>query len=181
KSQYKVQVSCMPKTVVKRLDEIQHAFVWGEGKSSPIGKDILASRIESGGKSMRMTETRNEATDIMHLKTYLQLGEDRPTWAYVADTLIQRHRNVTDGVKEDSCSNMFLQKWNTAPFRLPLVLYNMLSTAKKYGIEFNGTCLSIDTLNEIPIWHHLGGDPEKTQYNNRATDLCLRSVHKVFT
>ncbi|KAJ7580885.1 hypothetical protein C8J56DRAFT_713833, partial [Mycena floridula] len=117
----------------------------------------------------------------MHLKTYLQLGEDRPTWAYVANTLIQKHRNVTDGVKEDSCSNMFLQKWNTAPFRLPLVLYNMLSTAKKYGIEFNSTCLSIDTLNKIPIWHHLSGDLEKTQYNNQATDLCLQSVHKVFT
>ncbi|KAJ7599506.1 hypothetical protein C8J56DRAFT_849604, partial [Mycena floridula] len=186
KTQYKLQASSMPKEITKRLNDIQHSFVWGKSKSSSIGIDILASTVHHGGKSMRIMHTQNEAADIVRLKTYLNMGEDCPTCTAFLPDVFQHgtreiSRNTTDGVKDDACSNLFLQTWNTAPFRLPLVLERILSTAKKYGVEFDGNYLSPEVLNEMPIWHHLRKDPKRTQYNNRATDICLRAIHRVFS
>ncbi|KAJ7580922.1 hypothetical protein C8J56DRAFT_721052, partial [Mycena floridula] len=57
----------------------------------------------------------------------------------------------------------------------------MLSTARKYGVEFDGIYFSPETLDQIPLWHHIGGDPKKIQYNNRGTDVCLQTRHKALT
>ncbi|KAJ7572422.1 hypothetical protein C8J56DRAFT_734121, partial [Mycena floridula] len=138
-TQYQSQVVSMPKVTVKRLEQIQQMYIWNGAKSSNISKDILASSIEKGGKKIVSIVSRNEAIDLMRLKTYLNLEpETRPKWTYVADILIRNNRNVSKEVEDTACINIFLQDWGIVTHRLPIVLQTMLNTAKKYGIEFTG-------------------------------------------
>ncbi|KAJ7586873.1 hypothetical protein C8J56DRAFT_786705 [Mycena floridula] len=79
----------MPKVTVRRIEQIQQMYIWNGVKSSTISKDILASSIEKGGKKIVSIASRNEAIDLMRLKTYLNLEpETGLKWAYVADVLI---------------------------------------------------------------------------------------------
>ncbi|KAJ7586096.1 hypothetical protein C8J56DRAFT_1004758 [Mycena floridula] len=95
-TQYRSQVASMPKVTMKRINQIQQMYIWNGAKSSTISKDILAAGIEKGGKKISSIESRNEAIDLMRLKTYLNLDpESRPTWTFLADTLIKKRRNVS--------------------------------------------------------------------------------------
>ncbi|KAJ7587776.1 hypothetical protein C8J56DRAFT_1051005 [Mycena floridula] len=87
-TQYRSQVASMPKVIAKRIEQIQRTYIWNGAKSSTISKDRLASEIDKGGKKIMDIGSRNEAIDLMRLKTYLNLDPDtRPTWAYVADCI----------------------------------------------------------------------------------------------
>ncbi|KAJ7483378.1 hypothetical protein FB451DRAFT_954140, partial [Mycena latifolia] len=38
---------------------------------------------------------------------------------------------------------------------------------------------SLEIQGQIPIWHHFGEDPDKTQLNNSKACRCLRENHGV--
>ncbi|KAJ7586095.1 hypothetical protein C8J56DRAFT_726051, partial [Mycena floridula] len=57
----------------------------------------------------------------------------------------------------------------------------MMSTAKKYGVEFIGFEPLLDTRRNMPLWHSYAKDPLKRQINNGEQQECLRTNHGATT
>ncbi|KAJ7662374.1 hypothetical protein B0H17DRAFT_1211984 [Mycena rosella] len=104
-------------------------------------------------------QARNEAIHIMTLKAYLELHPElRPLWAFfTALTLILSSKDF------------------------PEFLQGMLKVAKKYGVEFDTLQPTKELRDLLPLWHHLGEDPSRTQLNNSPQAKCLRINHNVVT
>ncbi|KAJ7125859.1 hypothetical protein C8R46DRAFT_832846, partial [Mycena filopes] len=111
-TQYRTQVNGMPKPVVKLLNRKQRDFIWAGAKSSPVQKEMLQAPIEEGGKNLFDLEARNDAIQLMRLKSYLELDPTkRATWAYVTDVRLANHDKKTSKVADGSHVNMFTQNW----------------------------------------------------------------------
>ncbi|KAJ7167391.1 hypothetical protein C8R43DRAFT_1161064, partial [Mycena crocata] len=112
-TQYKTQVNGMPKSVEKILVKKQREFMWAGKKSSPVQREMLQAPIEEGGKNLFDLESRNQAIQLMKLKSYLELDpEKRATWAYASDVRLANHDRKTSRVQDGSHVNMFMQKWS---------------------------------------------------------------------
>lgn len=96
--------------------------------------------MSEGGIGLLDVSTRNEAIDLMWLKTYLSFGEKRPKWALLADALFAKAAAASAKSVEDSAKiNPFLQTWKVSTREtkgLPDDLKRMIKTAKKYALGF---------------------------------------------
>ncbi|KIY46289.1 hypothetical protein FISHEDRAFT_60474 [Fistulina hepatica ATCC 64428] len=84
-------------------------FLWNHDGVTRVSMKTLQMHKLSGGKGVLDIVVRNEAIDLMWAKAYLNLGNTRVTWAYVADELINRHTNKS--VEHSARQNVFLQTW----------------------------------------------------------------------
>ncbi|KAJ7150818.1 hypothetical protein C8R43DRAFT_951252 [Mycena crocata] len=167
-TQYKTQVNGMPKSVERILIKKQRDFIWAGSKSSPVQREMLQAPIAEGGKNLFDIEARNDAIQLMKLKTYLELDpEKRATWAFASDVRLAKHDLKTSKVQEGVHVNMFTQRWSPKRNELPKHLKDMVNTARKYGIQFDTDNPSRDLRELLPLWHHLGEDPSKRQLNNK--------------
>ena len=69
-TQYLAKVQTMPKQVEKTLIKTIRNFMWN-GKKPSVNKDTLHLPIEQGGVKLLDIKVRNQAIDIMWLKSYL--------------------------------------------------------------------------------------------------------------
>lgn len=83
-TQYMSNVQGTPDSVEKEIIKIIRNFAWDDKRAS-INLQMLYQPIDKGGLGFLDIQSRNEAINIMWLKRYLTFGDDRPTWAYVAD------------------------------------------------------------------------------------------------
>ena len=184
-TQYLARVQGMPKEVEKLFTKKIRDLMSGGEKVPMIGLPVLHGKIECGGKKLLNIEARNQAIELMKLKSYLAIGSERPKWANVADILIAK--NITAGCRvtdELSISNVFLQSWRVnktkAKSTLPERLHKMLRTADKFHVTFNPTVLDVGLKRELPIWHHLGLDDKQVR-NNGQREVCLRHNHGIIS
>jgi len=76
----------------------------------------MAKDMDQGGKKVLDIATRSEAIQLTWAQAYLKMGDDRPTWAYIADEIFS---NNTPGelksLKENPNVrvNQFLQSWQS--------------------------------------------------------------------
>ncbi|KAJ7658390.1 hypothetical protein DFH06DRAFT_1196761 [Mycena polygramma] len=118
-TQYLTQVNGMPKSVEKQLIKSQREFMWG-GKSSSVQRDMLLAPISEGGKNLFDLTARNEAIQIMKLKSYLEMDPAlRATWAFVTDERLAMHDRKTSNVAKGSHVNTFTQDWSPKRSDLP--------------------------------------------------------------
>ncbi|KAJ7102970.1 hypothetical protein C8R43DRAFT_833113, partial [Mycena crocata] len=111
-TQYRTQVNGMPKSVEKLLIKKQRDFIWAGAKSSPVQKGMLQAPLDEGGKNLFDLEARNEAIQLMKLKSYLELDPiKRATWGYITDRRLTRRDKATSRVADGSHKNTFTQKW----------------------------------------------------------------------
>lgn len=77
---------------------------------------MLTLPTEKGGHGILDIPVRNEAINLVWMKLYMTINEDRPVWAFVADVLIQRSIPKTGKKHVDPrlAQNPFLQKWKPA-------------------------------------------------------------------
>ncbi|KAA1466710.1 hypothetical protein DENSPDRAFT_856326 [Dentipellis sp. KUC8613] len=136
-TQYLTTVQGMPTTILHAVTkEIQH-FLWPDRHSAAIDPKYLYRSPDHGSLGLLDVKARNEAIELMWLKSYLDLSTSRPAWAFVADTLI--NRLTPPHVTDLTVMNTFLQTW-TPPLQgarantLPPSLLRMLQAAKKYHI-----------------------------------------------
>ncbi|KAJ7583850.1 hypothetical protein C8J56DRAFT_723422, partial [Mycena floridula] len=118
----------------------------------------------------------------MWLKSYLNLGENRATWAYFADAIIARHANsgaMKAKKNEDMKINMFLQSWKAT--NMSGDLGKMVQAAKDLGVRLEGIAISRETMEQMPIWFHKEADPKIRRLNHSKESQCLRKEHKVIT
>ena len=121
----------------------------------------------------------------MWLKSYLDLSEKRPMWAFVMDILIGQYitRSLGD-IHRLSQINKFLQTWrvNTSgPSKLPEDIKRMLRTSKKYNLTCNTIKLDSQIKKELPAWYHIGAKKSIKAMNNSISGKCLREKHLAVT
>jgi len=111
-TQYMTRVQGMPKEVEALFTKkIQHFMSGGEGIPM-ISLDVMHSSIKIGGKKLLHVVARNQAIELMKMKSYLTINEECPKWAFIADVLISNNIPAGCHVKDDlSKSNPFLQSW----------------------------------------------------------------------
>ena len=111
-TQYLAKVQTMPKQVEKTLIKTIRNFMWN-GKKPSVNKDTLHLPIEQGGVKLLDMKVRNQAIDVMWLKSYLDLTPKWPMWAYVADVLNNNNTSKTTSKVSPSVQiNTYLQSWN---------------------------------------------------------------------
>lgn len=133
-TQYFTHVNGMPEKVLKHLQRAQREFVWGGSKSSPVDQNTLMAPVAKGGKNLLDLAARNEAIQLMKLKSYLELDPGtRATWAYLADSKFAHNIVKSDNVDPESLLNMFLQTWFANRRKWPKHLKGMLCCALIWG------------------------------------------------
>ncbi|KAJ7232814.1 hypothetical protein C8J57DRAFT_1091026, partial [Mycena rebaudengoi] len=102
----------MPADIEKRLEKRVRQFLWAEKEQVTVNKETVYAPADVGGKDLLDIVSRNEAIAITWLKTYLNFGEDRPLWCFVADELLAKKIQAGDiNVDEAMRLNAYLQTW----------------------------------------------------------------------
>ncbi|KAJ3725102.1 hypothetical protein C8R42DRAFT_540193, partial [Lentinula raphanica] len=115
------------------------------------------------------------------LQSYLDLSNDRATWAYIADALIAKHvPRAYENIDEMSKINIFLQSWKTNKKDLPKDLREMITTAKKHGLRLEGLAFSREIQRQMPIWFHSKATGMSRKHNQKLAK-CLQQNHNVRT
>jgi hypothetical protein len=183
-TQFLTRVQGMTSEVESLISRKISKFLWDDA-SPMVSAQTMSSPINAGGKKILDIQARNEAIEIMKLKSYLKIGPDRPRWAQVADALMSRNIPKTQKVCDDESKyNTFLQTWSVktgAKSELPDSLCKMLQAAKRHGVDINPPLPSLTLRNQMPIWFHKGQDEEKNPHNNGKWAICQRNIHKIKT
>jgi len=183
-TQYLAKVQTMPKQVEDTLEKIIRNFMWN-GNKAPVSISTLHLPIEQGGVKLLDLRARNQAINIMWLKTYLDLSPKRPTWAYITDALISNNISRASGqVATLAQVNTYLQSWKPSlhtSSNLPKDIIQMLKTGQNSGISFEALKLSDALKEQLPAWYHLGTNQQMTSLNNHKASKCLREKHLIKT
>ncbi len=183
-TQYLTTVQRMPETICKRLNKIIRDYLWEDRRNTPVGMKHVCLPVDQGGLGMVHLESRNEAIDIMWLKAYLCMGQERPLWAFLADDILANHvpKNCRPSTRALRV-NPFFQKWSPKLRGLPEELKGMLKVAKKYGVRLEGLAFSRDILKQMPLWDHEKADSRKLGRLTMPSKLrsCLIDRHEVRT
>ncbi|KAI0722998.1 hypothetical protein C8Q76DRAFT_767047 [Earliella scabrosa] len=176
RTQFLTAAQTMPPKVEQKIIKIIINFVWKDDRHPRISRETLYKPISEGGLGLVDIAARNEAIDLMWLRSYLTLGERRPKWAYVADALIARAVIAADrNVEEAAKVNLFLQTWkvNTRRGRdLPEDLRRMLKAGEKYKVRIEAPNPAKKMKLALPLWYHIG---------RSEGSKCLRQNHGVAT
>ena len=185
-SQYLTRVQGMPKEIEETLNRKVTKFLW-DGASAMVNLETMIQPITKGGKRVLDIKARNEAIELMKVKSYLNFGPERPRWAKVADTLIAENmpKGQQSQVRDDaSRRNTFLQNWSTKKkgnSNLPESLRRMLNVAEKYNVSVDPPVISQNVKRGMPIWHHIGFKKDCIVQNNNQWAKCQREVHEIQT
>lgn len=122
----------------------------------------LQRPTQEGGINLLDLPTRNQAIEITWLSAYINTSPSRPTWAYVADALINTLQ--PKGIKNTTELAAFLTNWSP-PTRgprtrsLPREILSLLQSAKHHNVSFAPLKLSRHLKEQLPAWFHLGAPP----------------------
>ena len=117
----------------------------------------------------------------MWLKSYLNFGERRPTWAVVADAIIALHTPQSENrIPKEIKINIFLQSWQTCLTKLPEDLKCMLKVATKYKVQLESRVLARDIIRQMPIWYHSESPDIRKMFHSQESE-CLRVNHHIIT
>ena len=70
------------------ITQMTRDFIWDNDTAPRMALEHLSKPIEDGGLNILDIRARNEAIEMMRLKSYLDLTPSRPAWATVTDLLI---------------------------------------------------------------------------------------------
>ncbi len=181
-TQYLTTVQRMPEMIVKGLTKIIRGYLWNDRHTPPVAMEHVCLPVPQGGLGIIDLEARNEAIDIVWLRTYLDYGEDRPTWAFLADDLLANHVTKDRRPRQAELRiNPFLQRWKPKARGLPSELQSMMNVAKKYNVRLEGLAFARNILHAMPMWDHAHADRIKLGRLSVPSKLitCLQENHKV--
>jgi hypothetical protein len=181
RSQYLTQVNGMPPVVLKHLLQSQREFVNGS-RSTLIAKDTLMAPREEGGLGLLDIEARNDAILLVKAAALAETDpEKRAEWASLTIHRLSQNIRKAPVVKEEAKTHPLIQNYMLAKRDPPKLHKAMLKCMDKYGVIFETVSPTEDIQRALPLWHHPGEDPTKTQKNNGAKAHCLRTKHGVKT
>jgi len=172
-TQFLTQVQGMPSQVETALKKIINDFIWDDGKGACIAQEFLHQPKEVGGLDLLDIKARNEAIELMWLKTYLNFSPKRQPWAAITDLIIAgsaQENSITQVIKTP-----FLQCWEI-PSRGPrLTRLNddikcMIKAAKDQNTNLAAVKIPAHLRKELPAWYHT--DEKLTTIRSRP-EKCL--------
>lgn len=182
-TQYLTMVQGMPTEIENETQKKIANFVW-EGKKPSIGKHYLQAPPDQGGINLLNINARNEAIDLMWLKSYLNFSEERADWAIIADILIEKSIAKSSKINKDLTINAYLQDWTPNTIKsagLPECLRRMILTGKKYNVSFTALHIPENEKTKLPAWYHLGSEKYRRGFQNSKAAKCLKDCHKART
>ena len=178
-TQFPTQVQGMPPHIESALQKVISDFIWDDGRGPRITMDLLHHPKEAGGLNILDIKARNEAIDLMWLKSYLDFSPNRQPWAAITDLIINAAApKITVAQARE---NPFLQCWNAPARGSRDVPFNddirrMLKAAKTHHTNLAAVKLSVRLRKELPAWYHIDDKPSKL---DSITAKCLLGNHKV--
>ena len=181
RTQYLTMAQGMPKNVEDAIIKITRKFMWGDNSSPRIALDFLQSPVEEGGLNLIDIKARNEAIEIMWLKSYLNISPSRPEWAAVTDLLIDMAAPPASTQKARGIS--FLQSWKpiTRGQRAKQMgndTFRMIKTTGKFNTNLEALCLTPHLRAQLPAWYHIASNPRPI---TGAAAKCLLNNHQSTT
>jgi ribonuclease HI len=180
-TQFLTKAQGMPANIEKALSKIIRDFTWEEGRSPRIAMKSLYTPIEEGGLNLLDIKTRNDAIDLIWLKSYLDFSPSRPMWAKITDLIL--NASAPPRTSHIARLNTFLQTWD-APTKGPRAtllndqILRMLRVARKYNVNLAAIRLAPRLQAMIPAWYHPYAD--NLPITTRPARCLLRS-HTVST
>lgn len=174
-------VNGMPKDIQDKMEKQMKEFLWEKKRATMIWQDVTQPR-EKGGLGMPDIKARIEAIQLMWLKKFLAPTSEKPTWAFVAEQIIQKYPQKSPVVDMKSKMNWALQSWNESEAKdskIPPFIKTMLRTGRKYNVGYDALVVGEKVQNNLPIWYHLG-ILDNYSWNKKGA-LCLREKHHIET
>ena len=173
----------MPRAIEAKLNRQIRNFMWNHEKVDTVNQAQMYTPHQKGGKKILDIEARNKAIHLTWLKAYLNLGEDRATWAYFADAIIGTDIPRSQNVDEDPESRLMpiLQTWETRArsSTLPIDLQTMLKLARDYNVRIEAANPSTRVKEDMPLWYHTKSTPSARRMYKLKPAKCLRRNHGV--
>lgn len=138
KMQFLTRAQGMPELVQKEIQKAVTEFIWGKKQAVICIKNMVRD-VTQGGRKMVDIAKQNMLIDLMWIKQYLNMGPNRPKWAYMVDKIFQMERPKS--AKE---THQMIERWNplTQDWKpklrstnIPRRVQNTLRLARKCGVE----------------------------------------------
>ncbi len=131
--------------------------MWEDDLSPRIALKYLYLPSSKGGLNLLNIHARNEAVEIIWLKSYLNFTTSWPIWAMIMDLIL--NKATPPGISQLAQVNTFLQLWDVPNWGARLQLLNddiirMLKAARKYRTHLAAICLSPQLQAQLPTWYH---------------------------
>jgi len=180
KTQFLARAQGMPETIEKEIQKAITEFVWGKERAS-MNIENIAKDIDKGGRKIMNVSRRNEAIDLMWVKQYLNMGKERPKWAYMMDEIFrnERPKRAKETPQEIGKWNPLIQNWkpklNAAG--IPKRVHRALKWAKKHNVEIEALEPNEETKREMPVWLHRKTSKEAARIYSTDAAKCLKNKH----
>ena len=182
-TQYLTKVQGMPKDVEVELNKQIRKFMWNYENFDTVNKAQMYATHKNRGKKLLDIEARNKAIHLTWLKTYLNLGPDRATWTFFADTIISTDIPKSHTIDNDPESRIMpiLQTWTpkSRGSTLPDDLKQMLKLARDYNVSVTAKNPSKEARKNLPIWYHVHSDQSARKLYKSRMAKCLRKKHNI--
>ena len=177
-TQFLTMAQGMPENIEDAIIKIIRTFMWNSDSSPRLSMDMLHRPIGKGGLNLLDIKSRNEAIDMMWLKTYLNLSPTRPPWATVTDHLIDTAAPISTKAKARGIP--FLQSWKPSTggrraSKMGKEPIRMIKIAKKYNMNLEALRLTPQLRALLPAWYHMASEPAPI---TSAAAKCLLANHK---
>lgn len=177
-TQFLTMAQGMPTNIEVALTKIIRGFMWGADSSPRLALSSLQCPEDEGGLNLLDITARNEAIELMWLKSYLDLSPARPPWATVTDALIDL--SAPPATIPSARGNNFLQTWKPATRGQRASLMGkdsarMLKVARKYNLNLEALRLTPQLRAQLPAWYHIAAPPRPI---TGITAKCLINTHQ---
>ena len=180
KTQFLTRVQGMPKPIQAKIQKLILEFVWGKERATMNTRDIAQDPAHGGRKILDIAR-QNEAIDLMWVKQYLNIGQNRPKWTYMMDKILrlERPKRAKETYQMIENWNPLTQGWNlnTRSTNIPKRVHNTLRLAKKYKIELEALEPSNKTRHEMPVWLHQKACRDAARIYTTNGEKCLKKNH----
>src|SRR5882724_5715000 len=156
RSWFLAAVNGIPDHIEKEMTKIMKDFIWDGNTRGLMRLDYMAEIREKGGLGMPNLKTRMKAIDIMWLKKYLDTPDKRPTWCWVADTLIKgdTYLHLTPRVvSKIKMGSPDMENQTRKTPKLPICIKMMLQAAEKYNTRVQARKTDLCLKGNMIIWH----------------------------
>ena len=181
KTQFLARAQGMPETIQDEIHRTITEFVWGKERASMSIKDAAQDPKRGGRKIMNIVR-RNEAVDLMWVKQYLNMGKDRPKWAFMMDEIFRMARP-----KNATATHWMVEKWNplTQDWRpktkseyISKRIQNAMKLAKKHDVDLEALEPNEETKRGLPVWLHRKANKEAARIYATNGAKCLKLRHR---
>jgi ribonuclease HI/exonuclease III len=181
KTQFLARAQGMPDTIQNEIQKTITEFVWGKERAT-MSIESMAQDVERGGRKILNIAKRNEAIDLMWVRQYLNMGPNRPKWAYMIDEIFrtERPKRAKETYEMIESWNPLTQLWRpkAKSAYIPKRVQNAMRLARKHQVELEALEPDNETKREMPVWLHRKANKDAARIYASDGAKCLKKKHK---